>query len=192
MGGVGKTTLTQLIYSDGILQFDLKAWVSIGEDFDGYRVSETILKEEGGGDAKDFSSVQEKLKEKLFGKKFLISLDDVWTEDYEKWTCFRAPFVFGAPGSTLIVTSRSREVARIMGTVHAHALEELFFTDCLSVFAQHALGAKNFDQHLDLEEMGKEIVRRCKGLPLAAKALGGLLRGKPNTTEWQNVLKSEI
>ncbi|KAG8646198.1 hypothetical protein MANES_10G133668v8 [Manihot esculenta] len=62
----------------------------------------------------------------------------------------------------------------------------------MSVFAQHALGANNFDDHLELKEIGEEIVKRCGGLPLAAKALGGILKGKPNPDLWKEVMSSEM
>lgn len=50
----------------------------------------------------------------------------------------------------------------------------------------------DFKEHPDLKEIGESIVYRCKGLPLAAKALGGMLRGKSNSKEWNKVLRSEI
>ncbi|KAJ9158622.1 hypothetical protein P3X46_024187 [Hevea brasiliensis] len=191
MGGVGKTTLAQLIFNDASLEFNFKSWVCVGEDFDVLRMTKTIL-QSGGCDDKDLNSLQMKLKKKLSQKKFLIVLDDVWTESYDHWTLFYVPFEVGAPGSRIIITTRNESVSSFTGTIRGCSLKQLSFEDCLSVFAQHALGATNFDEHLELEEIGKQIVKRCQGLPLAAKALGGLLRGNPNRNIWEDVLNNEI
>ncbi|XP_043816739.1 putative disease resistance RPP13-like protein 1 [Manihot esculenta] len=193
MGGLGKTTLAQLVYNDPMLEFDLKAWVSVGEDFDVSRVTKTFLLQLGdGGDDKDLNVLQVKLKQKLSGNKFLVVLDDVWTQNYEEWTLFWGPFEAGTPQSRVIVTTRSQDVSLMMGTTQAYALKKLSHNECMSVFAQHALGANNFDVHLELKQMGEEIVKRCGGLPLAAKALGGILKGKPNPDLWKEVLSSEM
>ncbi|KAE8701903.1 Detected protein of unknown function [Hibiscus syriacus] len=64
--------------------------------------------------------------------------------------------------------------------------------DCLSLFARHALGASDFGGHPHLKTIGEEIVKKCKGLPLAAKILGGLLRAKGKPDEWEDVMKSKI
>ncbi|WCJ35295.1 NB-ARC domain-containing disease resistance protein [Euphorbia peplus] len=191
MGGVGKTTLAQLIFNDDVLHFDFKAWVSVGEEFDVIGITKTILRVEGC-DADDLDSLQVKLKEILSGKKFLIVLDDVWSENYDDWTLLCGPFVAGAPGSRIIITTRNEGVSLMMGDVPAYLLKELSNDDCLAVFAEHALGAKNFDAHSSLEEIGAQIVKRCQGLPLAAKALGGLLRGKQDRKMWEKVLNSKI
>ncbi|OAY39649.1 putative disease resistance RPP13-like protein 1 [Manihot esculenta] len=193
MGGLGKTTLAQLVYNDPTLELDLKAWVSVGEGFDVFRVTKTVLFQLGdGGDDNDLNLLQVKLKQKLSGKKFLVVLDDVWTQNYEQWTLFWGPFEAGAPQSRVIVTTRSQDVSLKVGATQAYALNKLSHHESMSVFAQHALGANNFDKHLKLKEMGEGIVKRCGGLPLAAKALGGILRGKPNPNLWKEVLSSQI
>ncbi|KAF2319658.1 hypothetical protein GH714_017874 [Hevea brasiliensis] len=119
-------------------------------------------------------------------------VDDVWSEKYEDWIVLRQPFHVGSPGSKIIITTRNHGVAAIMGTVEGHFLKELTFDNCLSLFAVHALGRRNFDGHLNLKEIGEKIVRRCGGLPLAVKTLGSLLRMKPDEDEWKRVLNSKI
>ena len=46
VGGIRKTTLTQLVYNDRKVTqcFDLKAWVCVSDDFDLVRITKTILK----------------------------------------------------------------------------------------------------------------------------------------------------
>ncbi|CBI35114.3 unnamed protein product, partial [Vitis vinifera] len=102
------------------------------------------------------------------------------------------PMRSGEPGSKLIVTTRNEGVASITRTYRAYRLHELAYKDCLSVFTQQALGKSNFDAHSHLKEVGEEIVRRCKGLPLAAKALGGMLRNQVSHDAWENILTSKI
>ncbi|KAF2319656.1 hypothetical protein GH714_017863 [Hevea brasiliensis] len=196
MGGIGKTTLAQLVYNDERVMefFDLRAWVYVSEDFDVARVTKTILEAITleSSDAKDFNLLQVRLRDRLMGKKFLIVLDDVWNESYEAWALLCHTFKVRCPSSKIIVTARNQGVADIMGTVPSHHLKGLSFNDCLSLFAKHALGRRDFDGHPHLKEIGKEIVKRCRGLPLAVKTLGGLLRTKPNLDEWENILNSKL
>ncbi|XP_038998630.1 putative disease resistance RPP13-like protein 1 [Hibiscus syriacus] len=56
----------------------------------------------------------------------------------------------------------------------------------------HALRARNFNGHLQFKLVGENIVRRCNGLPLAAKAIGSFLRTTKNLDEWERIYESEI
>uniref|UniRef100_A0A6N2L2A9 Rx N-terminal domain-containing protein n=1 Tax=Salix viminalis TaxID=40686 RepID=A0A6N2L2A9_SALVM len=195
MGGVGKTTLAQLVYNDEKVNtfFDLKVWCSVSEDFDVVRVTRTILEAVSGScDAKDLNLLQLGLREKLAGKKFLIVLDDVWNENYDDWTVLRRPFQVTSPGSKIILTTLNQGVALMMSALPCYHLKVLSFDDSLSLFAKHALGRPNFNDLPDLLEVGQQIVQRCRGLPMAVKTLGGLLRTKPSVDEWESVLNSKM
>jgi hypothetical protein len=65
----------------------------------------------------------------------------------------------------------------------AYSLKELLNDVCLSILAHHALGTRDFNVHLNLTNIGEGIVGRCKGSPLATKALGGVLRNKMEPDE---------
>jgi hypothetical protein len=43
-----------------------------------------------------------------------------------------------------------------------------------------------------LEELGRELANKCKGLPLAAKTLGSLMRDQRSREEWKNILDSDL
>ncbi|KAJ9687337.1 hypothetical protein PVL29_016001 [Vitis rotundifolia] len=195
MGGIGKTTLTQLVYNDRRVDryFDLKAWVCVAEEFDLLRITKTIVKaiDSGASDDNDLNLLQLKLKERLSRKKFFLVLDDVWNENYNNWDRLQTPFTVGLPGSKIIVTTRSDKVASVMRSVRIHHLGQLSFDDCWSLFAKHAFENGDSSLHPELQEIGKEIVKKCKGLPLAAKTLGGALYSESRVEEWENVLNSE-
>ncbi|GLT38974.1 hypothetical protein SLA2020_131870 [Shorea laevis] len=196
MGGVGKTALAQLVYNDDKIEnfFELRVWVCVSTEFDVIGVTRTLLQAVTleSFNFTDLNVLQVKLKEMLSGKKFLIVLDDVWNENYEEWEVLRTPFMAGAPGSKVLVTTRNERVACIMTTYPVYFLPVLSDDACFLLFVTHALGASDFEGHPNLKEIGKEIVRKCKGLPLAAKTLGGPLRGKVSYHEWENLLRSEM
>ncbi|KAH1063201.1 hypothetical protein J1N35_028188 [Gossypium stocksii] len=193
MGGMGKTTLAQLVYNDPSIKesFDHKSWVCVSDDFDAVNITKTILRsvDADSRDENDLNLLQVKLKEKLSGKRLLLVLDDIWNESYSDWTILRAPF--GA-ATKIIVTTRLEKVSSNVDPVKAFYLDKLSHHDCLSIFAQHALKARNFDGHPQFKEIGENIVRRCNGLPLAAKAIGSLLRTVQDHSEWERVNESEI
>ncbi|QHO04656.1 Putative disease resistance RPP13-like protein [Arachis hypogaea] len=58
--------------------------------------------------------------------------------------------------------------------------------------AEHAFGANNSSERSNIEEIGREIVKKCDGLPLAAVELGGLFRTKLSRNDWNKVLRSNI
>ncbi|GLT96322.1 hypothetical protein SLE2022_139510 [Rubroshorea leprosula] len=196
MGGPGKTTLARLIYNHDKLKgrFDLKAWVCVSDEFDVVQITRTILEHitEVRCDF-DFGLLQEKLKAKLSGCKFFLVLGDVWNKEYGQWDVLKRPFMSGAPGSKIIVTTRNKDVGTMMrGDDRVYNLELLQDDACLPLFTRHALGKENFDVHPYLQDVGEKLVERCKRLPLALKTLGGVLRGKLCRDEWENILNSEI
>ncbi|CAL5380203.1 unnamed protein product [Camellia sinensis] len=196
MGGLGKTTLAQMVYNDEVVNknFDLKAWVCVSDEFDILKISKAILESitSKSCEFKELNQVQVQLKQNLVGKKILIVLDDVWDKKYNDWNVLKSPFNDGAPGSKIIVTTRDRDVASIMGTVQNHLLQHLSDDDCWSVFEQHAFGNRSLDANPNLVFIGRKIVGKCKGLPLVARTLGGLLRCKERDDEWEIVLNSKI
>ncbi|XP_020535356.1 putative disease resistance RPP13-like protein 1 isoform X2 [Jatropha curcas] len=196
MGGVGKTTLAQFVYNDSRVQewFGVRVWVCVSEEFDVFKITKDILKEVTSltCDTQTPNQLQLELKERLMGKRFLLVLDDVWKCKYTDWEILQIPFKFGAQGSKIVITTRDANVASTMRTVPTHYLKELTDNDCWSLLAKHAFDVRNSSIHPDLEEIGRKIVKKCKGLPLAAKILGGLLRSNRNVEEWEKILKSSL
>ncbi|CAL5331619.1 unnamed protein product [Camellia sinensis] len=196
MGGIGKTTLAQMVYKDETVKeyFNLKAWVCVSNEFDIMKITKTIY-DSVTSQTRSFNNLdqaQVQLQQALAGRKFLIILDDVWNEDYNAWNVLKKPFNDGAQGSKVVVTTRNRDIATMMATVELHDVKILSDEDCWSLFAQHAFANSSIDANPNLVSIGKKIVEKCKGLPLAARTLGGLLRNKVGDEEWVNVLRSNI
>ncbi|KAK2420860.1 putative disease resistance protein RGA3 [Trifolium repens] len=199
-GGYGKTALAQLVFNDKRVDthFDLKIWVCVSDDFNLMKLFRSILEiiEGKNLDLHSLESMQKKVQEVLQNKRYLLVLDDVWSEDPEKWSTFKYPLQNGTKGSSILVTTRLETVANIegLGTHPAHHLEGLLDDDIWSLFRQQAwsLFGPNGEERAELVKIGKDIVRKCDGSPLAAKALGSLLRFKTKEHQWDSIEKSEI
>jgi Leucine-rich repeat (LRR) protein len=196
MGGIGKTTLAQLVYNNDEVKkhFNLKAWVCVSDEFDVIKLTKIILEAVTSSPCfvTDLNQLQLKLKECLMGKKFLVVLDDVWNENYVQWEDLSKPFKFGAQGSKVIITTRSHSVASVMCASSIHPLKELPEENCWALFETHAFQDGNSNAHGELVVIGKKIMEKCGGLPLALKTIGALLRSKPDVDEWEKILRSEL
>ncbi|WKA02269.1 hypothetical protein VitviT2T_020480 [Vitis vinifera] len=196
MGGLGKTTLAQIVYNDERVKkhFQLKAWACVSDEFDVMRITKALV--ESGTKRtcgmNNLELLQGKLRDMLNRRKFLLVLDDVWNEDYGDWDKLRIPLAIGSPGSKIIVTTRSERVASIMRPGKAYPLKELSSDDCWSLLEQIAFPHRNSDAFPGLKIIAEGVARKCKGLPLAAKSLGGLLRSNPEENYWKDILNSRI
>ncbi|XP_057736856.1 putative disease resistance RPP13-like protein 1 [Arachis stenosperma] len=196
MGGIGKTTLAQLVYQDGKVKqnFDFQAWICVSEEFDVFKVTKTIIEAITSSSCSltDLNLLQHDLKEKLSRKKFFVVLDDVWSESCEDWDKLLKPFRRGVKGSKILITTRSKRVASVVQTVSPYELSLLSEEDCWLVFSRHARLSTGSMENPTLRKVGKDLVKKCDGLPLAAQSLGGLLRGNSDIKYWNHLLKSEI
>nr|GMD54460.1 putative disease resistance protein RGA3 [Ipomoea batatas] len=193
-GGIGKTTLAQLVYGDEQIKahFDERVWVCVSDPFDQIKIAKAIveLTTKSSTDLSDRLQVLlEKIQSTLSTKRFLLVLDDVWTEEDAKWAPFKNCLKAGLPGSRILVTSRSERVARMMASVYLHRVELISDSDAWLVLSRIAFSRGRDGAYSEkLEEIGKQIAQKCKGLPLAVKVMGSLLRNKDTEEEWQYVL----
>ncbi|RVW49110.1 putative disease resistance protein RGA1 [Vitis vinifera] len=196
MGGVGKTTLAQIIYNDKRVEdhFDTRIWVCVSDQFDLVEITKAILESvtKDSSHSRNLQFLQDGLKKELNGKRFLLVLDDIWNENPNNWSVLQAPFRVGAHGSFVMVTTRNENVASIMRTTASYHLNELSDKYCWSLFAHLAFENITSDALQSLELIGKKIVKKCKGLPLAAKTIGGLLRSKQDENAWKEMLNNKI
>ncbi|TYG37228.1 hypothetical protein ES288_D13G125000v1 [Gossypium darwinii] len=199
IGGLGKTTLTQLVYNDDRVTrcFPLKIWICVSDEFDLSRLLKLIIHSINKGEKCDnltVEALQICLRSLLNDKKFLLVLDDVWNENRARWIELRD--ILGSMdylcGSKIIVTTRSLKVAFIMSSIHPYELKGLPFEDCLTLFIKWAFNNEDERQYPNLMRIGKEIVQKCKGVPLAVRTLGSLLFLKTDESYWISIRDSEI
>ncbi|CAK8564994.1 unnamed protein product [Lathyrus sativus] len=197
-GGVGKTTLAELVYNHKEVNehFDLKMWIRLSEGFDIVRVIKALVASKYVSSYRDndLDYLQLELKLKLKCRRFLFVLDDLWNVGYNDWHELVAPLVNGKLGSRVIITTRQEKVAEVVRTFPIHKLEPLSYEDCWSLLSKHAFGSKDYggNRYPNLEAIGRKITRKCRGLPLAAKTLGGLLSSNVDAKEWIAILISNI
>ncbi|KAJ6861981.1 disease resistance protein RGA3 [Populus alba x Populus x berolinensis] len=198
MGGIGKTTLAKLVYNDHDVttHFDKRIWVCVSDPFNEITIAKAIL-EDLTGSAPNLNELQTLVKhvqESIRGEKFLLVLDDVWNEDSTKWEQLKDSLKCGLPGSRILVTTRKKNVASSMGSSPIDILELglLSTEECWSLFSQFACLENTSKEYDNLEDIGRQIAAKCKGLPLAAKSLGSLLRFKSRREEWESVLNSHV
>ena len=207
MAGIGKTTLAQLAYNNikdkkvpVENSFDFIEWITVSDESDVYTLTKAICMEvvdkEGRTDVESLETfkLQQKLHKVLEGKKFFFVLDDVWNLDYGKWSELRKPLESAAHGSKIVITTRSTQIASVFSTVPEPLdLQLLKNEDCWKLFSKHAFSNEETTSHPNyLEEIGRQIAEKCKGIPLALKSLACLLHGQQDPKEWRNVLESDF
>ncbi|KAF7848906.1 hypothetical protein BT93_L1458 [Corymbia citriodora subsp. variegata] len=195
MAGIGKTVLAKLVYNDDNVKehFDLQLWVSVPEDFDLKKTIDGIIKNATSQSLNNLDIQQSQifLRNIIKDKKFLLVLDDVWSNDRGRWEELKALLTEGAHGSKIIVTTRSSDVASMMGTHREHNLRGLSHKDSMTLFEKWAFDQKEKQPYPNLLDIGNDIVKKCQGVPLLVKTLGSLLYTKDEEWYWAQIRDSE-
>ncbi|KAG1347825.1 putative disease resistance protein RGA3 [Cocos nucifera] len=193
-GGIGKTTLAKRIYNHRRIGegFSVKKWVCVSQNFDDINLLKDIYDGTTGDLAGDQSksSLEPKVESSLGGKKLFLVLDDVWTA--EVWCDLLCNTLKScAAGSRILVTARNEQIARQMLAVDIRRVNKLSLEESWSLLCKKVdLGGEEGEIQ-DLKDVGMEIVKKCDGLPLAIKAVAGVLCTKERTGRaWSVVLQS--
>lgn len=198
MGGVGKTTLAQFVYKDKLVEnhFDQRIWVFVSKDFDVKTILIKIMESITEAKFENLSNLDvlvNEVQKKLKGKKYLLVLDDVWNDRYEQWEDLKTPLLVGAQGSKILITTRENQVADVVnGSIPSYRLENLQEDECWSIMENEAFSPGGALKTPNMTNIGKEISKKCGGLPLAAKILGSLMRLKNNEGDWLSIKENSI
>ncbi|PON33209.1 NB-ARC domain, LRR domain containing protein [Parasponia andersonii] len=206
MGGLGKTTITQEIFHDQevISHFDKMIWVSVTKAHSTDHLMRCMLERLGTlpRDSKHDGSML--LNE--FGQVFsnqstncLIVMDNVWELDLEWWdkVCSVVRRSGGRDGitnrsSSIIITTRNEEVATNLGVddLRIHKPKTLSERDSWDLFSRYAFSSSG-ELSSSIKDLGRQVVRKCGGLPLAIKTIGALLETKIGSpSQWKQILDS--
>ncbi|GJV58928.1 CC-NBS-LRR resistance protein [Tanacetum coccineum] len=193
MGGIGKTTLAKSVYNNPKIKkhFDVKAWLCVSVKVNINRllemIYESLTSHKCGLPTRE--NLITKLREELESKRYLLVLDDVWEEERTYWDDFRSCVinVNSQNGNGIVITTRKLEIGTNDMTKNSCTLKGLSNDEGWFMFKERAKPLP------ELEEIGRDIVKKCRGLPLLVKVIGSMLQqcnGDEDT--WVSVQQSEV
>ncbi|XP_048442121.1 disease resistance protein RGA2-like [Pyrus x bretschneideri] len=201
IGGMGKSALAQLIFNDEVIQkhFELKIWICVSNIFELDILAKKILKaneldkkQRDKVDQLDMDQLQIDLRKKVNGKKYLLVLDDMWNEEPQKWLSVMDLLKGGGEGSRILITTRTETVAMASHTTKLYNLKGLNEVQSWSLFKKMTFQDGKEPENSTIKAVGMEVVRKCQGVPLAIRTIGGMLRKKHHEIEWFNFKERKL
>ncbi|KAF3455067.1 hypothetical protein FNV43_RR05515 [Rhamnella rubrinervis] len=188
MGGVGKTTMANEVARRAKLDklFDEVVMVTVAQNPDIMRIQREI-KDILGYTFKTETQLPRagELRNRIKNiGKILIILDDIWKRlDLD---AVGIPDGNEHSGCTILLTSRNIEVARNqMRSQRNFVIQVLAEQEAWKLFEEVAGTSIN---NPDLRPIAKQIVKECRGLPVAIVTVGRALENK-NKEEWKDALR---
>ncbi|TYG47758.1 hypothetical protein ES288_D11G366600v1 [Gossypium darwinii] len=171
MGGIGKTTLARVAYTQMLAHFQETTSFQIFPDecFNFFNVHE--------GNAI--------ISHRLSGKKVLVVLDDV--DNIQHLKCLVGRRDWFNLGSRIIVTTRDEHLLRSHRIDDVYKPTTLNPNDALRLFNLKAFDSDTTPKY-DFIELSKQVVHYADGLPLALEVLGSFLCGR-DIVQWRSAIE---
>ncbi|XP_039118485.1 putative disease resistance protein RGA3 [Dioscorea cayenensis subsp. rotundata] len=197
MGGIGKTTLAQFVFNNRQIEnhFDKKTWIYVSNHFDRCRITKEMLHVINPNvqhcSTSNLDFLERELQRHLTGKKFLLVLDDIWSDE---WQWLIAPLQSSqAHVIKIILTCRDPMVLRSIDERNKIILKGIDHQEYWSLFLNCAFAENNSDNYSQkLHDIGRRIVKKLMGSPLAAKTVGKLLGRDLTEKHWNDVLENDL
>ncbi|KAE8801812.1 putative disease resistance protein RGA4 [Hordeum vulgare] len=135
----------------------------------------------------DREELEEKLKESLGGKRFLLILDDLWVETKNDLQLEEliSPLNVGLKGSKILVTARTKVAAGVLCADEPMQMPDMDEDPYFSMFMHYALGGTSVDDE-EFKRVGRVIARKLHGSPIAAVIVAGQLGAHPDISFWKH------
>ncbi|EYU31596.1 hypothetical protein MIMGU_mgv1a025161mg [Erythranthe guttata] len=190
MGGIGKTTLARNAYVKFMKHFDIRAWVTVSQNYNVREILIEILLCINKAESRETLSAKSegelgvKVHQSLWGRRYLIVMDDIWSvEVWDKVNLFFPDNV--GQRSRIMITTRLSDVASIGS--HGVVMDFLNEDKSWDLLCKSILEEEE-ECPPELEEIGKKIAKNCEGLPLSIVVIGGHLAKSKRTREhWEYV-----
>jgi hypothetical protein len=190
MPGIGKTTLAKKIYNDPRIEkeFRLRIWLCVTETFDEINLLKQMIREAGGSAEQQTTRAElvSYLVRCISGKTVFLVLDDVWGADV--WTDLLCrPFEHQLQPNRILITTRHRAVLQETRAVHIHRVLKMNEDTGLELLLKDIFRKQEIEMVERFRDIGRQIVLKCDGLPLAIKVIAGVLSSKSTIAEWEGV-----
>ncbi|XP_045084172.2 uncharacterized protein [Aegilops tauschii subsp. strangulata] len=194
IGGIGKTTLAQLIFNDPQFQDYTRVWIYVSQEFNLNKIGNSIITQltDKISNIPTKQMLHKCLEELFASRSILVVVDDLWEENPKEFHKLKVMLGLGLGSKVIIVTTRDGGLARKICSpaVTPYKLETLRVDECWTIIKQKADFEGRVDQE-QLEHIGREIATKCGGVPLAAQSLGYMLNGM-TSDDWESVRDSYI
>ena len=187
MGGIGKTTLAEKLYSllsSSNLRFSSSIFLEVGQDSPLMDKQRELIQQLGGSSvpaAGSAAHLQQQLEQcTQQAGPLLLVLDDIWTAPQrDALLCLDAL----SDGSRVILTGRnSSNLHPDGGSCMLHLVEALAHAEAEQLLCQHAFAANRAPEGYAVAVQRALAV--CGGLPLALQVVGaGMRRRTPEAAE---------
>ncbi|XP_047083854.1 disease resistance protein RGA5-like [Lolium rigidum] len=184
-GGLGKTTLANEVCREIKGKFTCHAFVSVSLNPDIPRLLQNLLLKLTRQQSSPSSSLDDvitNIREYLLNERYFIIIDDLW--DTPAWDIIKCAFPENNHGSRVLTTTRIYSVAAACcskGNGCVFKMNSLNEHDSRRMFFSRIFGSED-SCPTELEDISKDILRKCGGLPLAIISISSLLADQPKTT----------
>ncbi|KAK5787084.1 hypothetical protein PVK06_041735 [Gossypium arboreum] len=192
MGGIGKTTLARVAYTQMSSHFEGKSFIAdireVSDKCGLVSLQKQLLSQIFHGECFNFFDVHEGsaiISHRLSHKNVLVVLDNV--DNIQHLKCLVGRHDWFGLGSRIVVTTRDEHLLRSWPVDDVYEPTTLNPKDALQLFSLKAFHSDTVLKD-DFVELSIHVVNYAGGLPLALEVLGSFLCGR-DAAQWRSAIE---